>query len=132
MYADGKWDMATAAVPLVDEQDIENPSVVKVVWDCEGRALYFSRSVIPHDRDSTGSIEYFKHVGLYAYSCSFVQTYIGLSPTVLEQSEHLEQLRALEHGYRIGVRTMATSHHGIDTPEQYRAFVERWRASQSG
>src|SRR5690606_26326032 len=109
-----------------------DPNVVKVVRRADGRALYFSRSIIPHDRDATGGVTYLRHVGLYVYRRDFLDTYRSLAPTPLEQAEKLEQLRALEHGYDIIV---ALSDYpdpapGIDTPEQYAAFVRRYRSRQ--
>ena len=69
-----------------------------------------------------------KHVGLYAYTHEFLRQYLILPPTPLEQCEMLEQLRVLEHGYRIGVALHPCNTLGIDTPEQYEAFVDRWKA----
>jgi len=100
---------------------------VKVVIDEQGRALYFSRTLIPHDRDGDGTVGSLKHVGLYVYRRTFLDEYVALTPTPLEQAERLEQLRLLEYGYSIAVAIGETHHHGIDTPEQYAAFVERFR-----
>jgi 3-deoxy-manno-octulosonate cytidylyltransferase (CMP-KDO synthetase) len=69
-----------------------------------------------------------RHIGVYVYRKAFLDQYLALTPTPLEQAEQLEQLRVLEHGYRIAVGVHATTHSGIDTPEQYEAFVQRWRA----
>ena len=92
-----------------------------------GRALYFSRAPVPHDRDSDGVITPLRHVGLYVYTAAFLRTYASLLETPLERTERLEQLRVLEHGYTIGVALVDAAHPGIDTPEQYAAFVERHR-----
>lgn len=109
------------------EDDPANPNIVKVVVGVTGRALYFSRSLIPYDRDGAGNVAPLKHLGLYAYRQDFLLTYAALPPTPLERAEQLEQLRALEHGYAIAVVRTAISHAGIDTPEQYEAFVRRQR-----
>lgn len=120
--------MATVAVPFGAGEDPSNPNLVKVVLGLDGTALYFSRSVIPYVRDP-GAGPYpppLCHVGLYVYRRPFLDTYIALSPTELERTESLEQLRVLAHGHRIAVAVLnARGFGGIDTPEQYAAFVER-------
>lgn len=120
--------VATLASPFTADEDPANPNIVKVVIDSEGRALYFSRALIPHDRDRSGSTAPLKHVGLYVYRRDFLGRYVELSRTPLEQAERLEQLRILEHGFEIAVAVAQARHHGIDTPEQYEAFVARYRA----
>jgi 3-deoxy-manno-octulosonate cytidylyltransferase (CMP-KDO synthetase) len=121
--------VATVASPFAAHEDPANPNIVKVVLDTCGRALYFSRALIPHDRDGGAAVRPLKHVGLYVYRRPFLHEYISLSPTPLEQAERLEQLRILEHGRRIAVAVApeGAHHHGIDTPEQYEAFVRRHR-----
>lgn len=122
--------MATVASPFEPEEDPRDPNVVKVVLRQDGRSLYFSRALIPHARDpapgAAGS--QLKHIGLYVYRADFLQTYVELAPTPLETMEKLEQLRALEHGHDIAVAVRTVHSRGIDTPEQYAAFVARWRA----
>ena len=120
-------DMATIASPFGPEEDPANPNLVKVVTAIDGRAMYFSRSPIPVDRDG-GGVEPLRHVGLYAYRRSFLATFAAWPESPLERSERLEQLRVLEHGGRIAVGIHATDAGGIDTPAQYEAFVARWRA----
>ncbi len=122
--------VGTIASPMEAGEDADNPNVVKVVRDRRGCALYFSRSRMPFDRDGRGgeAARCLRHVGIYVYRREFLDTYLSLAPTPLEQAEQLEQLRILEHGYRIAVGEYPTRHTGIDTPEQYEAFVERWRA----
>ncbi len=106
------------------ESDYGNPNIVKVVLDLGGDALYFSRSPIPFFRDGSSDAAgaafrrpVYKHIGLYAYRRDFLMTFAALPQTPLERAESLEQLRALEHGYRI--RTIETRHSTIevDTPE---------------
>ena len=109
--------MATAANPVTDPADVLNPNVVKVVTDRAGRALYFSRSVIPHDRDAAGGVRYLRHQGIYAYRRKVLLDFVRWKPTPLEQAEKLEQLRALENGVAIGVIVVRRSSVGVDAPE---------------
>ena len=120
-------DMATAATPFPAGADPNDPNLVKVVTDQDGRALYFSRSLIPFHRDATSprSVPYYLHLGIYAYRREFLLRFASLPPTPLELAEKLEQLRALEQGHRIQVLTVHRATHGIDTPEQYDEFVQR-------
>ncbi len=117
--------VSTLAAPFTEDEDPADPNIVKVVLDGSSRALYFSRALIPYDRDSTGLTAPLKHVGMYVYRREFLPVYIGLRPTPLEQAERLEQLRILEHGYDIAVAVVDARWHGIDTPEQYEEFVAR-------
>lgn len=124
-------DMATAATPFPAGADPADPNLVKVILTLEGRALYFSRSVVPFQRDKSPAAPgpaYYLHLGIYAYRRDFLLQYAGWPPTACELAEKLEQLRALEHGRSIYVLKVARATHGIDTPEQYAAFVERWKA----
>ena len=107
--------MATL-MTVMDEADYHVPSAVKVVTDLAGYALYFSRSLIPYPRTAAG-LPVYKHLGIYAYRRDFLLTFAGLSPTPLEKCESLEQLRALEHGYRIKVLLTDFQSVGVDTPE---------------
>lgn len=109
--------MATAANPVSDPDDLRNPNVVKVVTDRAGRALYFSRSAIPFDRDGTGGIRYLRHQGIYAYRRRVLLDFVRWKPTPLEKAEKLEQLRALENGVAIGVITVKRASVGVDAPE---------------
>ncbi|MGZ3180931.1 MAG: 3-deoxy-manno-octulosonate cytidylyltransferase [Telluria sp.] len=118
--------MATCAHPLHEVADVFNPNVVKVVLDRQGRALYFSRATIPWHRDAfaqagdrlPAGYAPLRHIGLYAYSQAFLQTYPQLEPAPLEHIEALEQLRVLWHGYRIAVHVTASAPAaGVDTPE---------------
>lgn len=123
----------TVASPLRSLEDLANPNIVKVVTRVVDNdfgltdALYFSRAPIPYDRDKTGAAIPLRHVGLYAYSVGMLNRIQALTPTPLEQTEQLEQLRWLEHGLPIAVAIRQSHHQGIDTPEQYAAFVERYR-----
>lgn len=128
--------VSTVAVPL--REDFDNPAIVKAVVATGGpypRALYFTRSRAPYPRVNTPAalaalpmgVPALRHVGMYCYRRPFLRDYIRLTPTPLEQLESLEQLRILEHGYNIAVALAnAASSPGIDTPEQYEAFVARY------
>ncbi len=113
--------MATVCHVISDPARIADPNVVKVVSDRFGRALYFSRSPIPYDRDAPGGVSssaaYRQHVGLYAMRREFLLSYATMAPTELEKLERLEQLRALEHGYSIAVVETGYDGIGVDTPE---------------
>ena len=113
---DPKLGMVTAANPLTDPADVQDPNVVKVVTDLAGRALYFSRSVIPHDRDGRGGIKYLRHQGIYGYRRKVLLAFVKWKPTPLEKAEKLEQLRALEHGIAIGVIVVRRESVGVDVP----------------
>jgi len=115
---DHEIHMATAACKL-DSKDIENPNRVKVVVDFRNRALYFSRSPIPYDRDKKGAVNCLRHLGLYVYRNDFLQKFVTLSQGRLEQIEKLEQLRALEHGYKIGVAIVKDAPLDVDTREDF-------------
>jgi 3-deoxy-manno-octulosonate cytidylyltransferase (CMP-KDO synthetase) len=126
-------DIGTVAVPFQPGEDPRDPNCVKVVLALDGRALYFSRSIIPFDRDGRGGPDSncLRHVGLYAYRRAFLDRYVALPSTPLERAEQLEQLRALQHGHAIRVATRPFARIGIDTPEQYEAFVARARLKQA-
>jgi 3-deoxy-manno-octulosonate cytidylyltransferase (CMP-KDO synthetase) len=134
--------IATACHPIHDEASMRNPNIVKAVLDKDGNAMYFSRAPIPYPRDAfkhltspTGrdggssslrgedgrgklpaNITVLRHIGIYAYRASFLRAYSQLAPTAIEQIEALEQLRALWHGYKIGVTiTQDAPPSGVDT-----------------
>ena len=126
LAADPSIPMGTLCRRIEDRADLENPDVVKVVIDRNGFALYFFRAPIPHTRGAQGGLDQgqaFKHIGLYVYQRPFLLEFAKLDPTPLERAESLEQLRALEHGFRI--RTVETRYDsiGVDTP----ADLERVR-----
>lgn len=119
--------MVTAANPITATTDIRNPNVVKVVTDLTGRALYFSRSAIPHDRDGRGGIKYLRHQGIYGYRRKILLDFVKWKPTPLEQAEKLEQLRALEHGVSIGVIVVKKGSIGVDVPDDVAKAVRALR-----
>ena len=113
----GKAVMSTAAKAIKDQADIDNPNVVKVVFNRHGRALYFSRAPIPFARDKRHS-DAWHHIGIYAYRVSFLKRYDQLLTSGLEQTECLEQLRVLDNGDDIMVETVDyDTGIGVDTPE---------------
>lgn len=162
---------STLATPFAADDDPADPNLVKVLVDRQGRALMFTRNLIPWDRErgkpisavprigkwsppqaqATGSLARtaprgtegkptskgsgpwadpgpYRHVGLYVYRREFLVHYVSLPPTPLEELEALEQLRILEHGHRMAVAVTEVTATGIDTPAQYAAFVQRFRA----
>jgi 3-deoxy-manno-octulosonate cytidylyltransferase (CMP-KDO synthetase) len=120
-------DMATAATVFPVGADVADPNLVKVVTGLDGRAIYFSRSPVPFWRDRAAGERpaYYLHLGIYAYRREFLLQFSSWPPTPLESTEKLEQLRALEHGRSIYVLKVDRATHGIDTAEQYAAFVKR-------
>ena len=128
-FAAAKPDIATLVYPVTDPRERANPNLVKAVLGCDGRALYFSRSDIPFRRADGGfAPPSYGHVGIYLYRRSSLERFVGLPPGALEQTEKLEQLRALENGMTIVARVLrARPPKGIDTPEDYAGFVERFR-----
>lgn len=125
-------DVGTAAAPL-DPAEADDPARVKVVCDVRGRALYFSRARIPHWRDGGAAPEgtWWQHLGLYAFRRAALERWTTLGPTPLERAERLEQLRALQHGFTIGVALLdEPAPAGIDTPDDLRRAERYWRATQ--
>ncbi|MGP8244101.1 MAG: 3-deoxy-manno-octulosonate cytidylyltransferase [Bryobacteraceae bacterium] len=108
--------MATLKKRIEDPREIDDPNVVKVVTDLAGDAIYFSRCPIPFDRDRAGGTPYYKHIGLYVYRTDFLCGYPSLPVGPLERIERLEQLRALENGFRIRVAETEYESMGVDTP----------------
>ena len=113
---DADLKMATVMTEITDEAEQMNPNNVKVVTDKNGYALYFSRSLLPYPRYRKG-VPVYKHIGIYAYKREFLLHYAKMAPTPLEETEALEQLRALENGYRIKVIRTAHRFVGVDTAE---------------
>jgi 3-deoxy-manno-octulosonate cytidylyltransferase (CMP-KDO synthetase) len=145
------YPMSTLVAPFENAEDIANPNIVKVIiadseqqtadkkklktqnsklkTDC-GRAIYFSRSPIPYDRESGGIgnvKQYLRHLGIYAYRKEFLLKITSLPQTPLEKIEKLEQLRVIENGFGILIGKVEHTTDGIDTPEQYAEFVKRYK-----
>ncbi|MBP2649998.1 MAG: kdsB [Firmicutes bacterium] len=118
VFDDASPDVVMATLMTnMDENEYNNPAAVKVVTDLNGHALYFSRSMIPFPRNKHKGLAVYKHIGVYAYRRDFLLHYAALPTTPLEQAESLEQLRVLEHGYKIKVLKTDFKSVGVDTPE---------------
>ena len=128
----GDCPMATLCTPFKRVVDFFNTNQVKVVMTQTGRAMYFSRSRMPFSRDLGLTIDdawvagnpCFKHLGLYAYKADFLEKFVALPPSQLEQIEKLEQLRALENGYPIAIAATDDPTIGVDTPEDAKRFEQ--------
>jgi 3-deoxy-manno-octulosonate cytidylyltransferase (CMP-KDO synthetase) len=125
--------MATLAADFQNAAQISDPNIVKVITGKDNRAIYFSRSVIPYDREKSGvgnPKNYLRHLGIYAYRKDFLLKITKLPQTLLEKIEKLEQLRAIENGFAILVAKVKHTCDGIDTPDQYAEFVKRYKKGQ--
>lgn len=122
--------MITAAAPIQDEAQISDPNVVKVIFDTQGDALYFSRSPLPYQRNPEAWPRSYRHLGIYGFQRSFLFQFVAWPPSRLEQTESLEQLRAVENGTRIRVVLTDELSPGVDTPEQA-AAIEKHLEKQS-
>jgi 3-deoxy-manno-octulosonate cytidylyltransferase (CMP-KDO synthetase) len=123
--------MGTLRKRIEDRREVADPNVVKVVVDRFQNAIYFSRSTIPHTRDG-GAVTHYKHIGLYVYKRDFLLRYSGFSVGPLEQAERLEQLRALENGFKIRVVETDYESLGVDTPadlDRVEALFQAGRAA---
>ena len=129
--------MSTLATPVREKGKLHDPACVKVIFDRRGRAIYFSRAPIPFARNWSDALleaeppHFYQHIGLYAYRRDFLLRLADLPRAGIEQVENLEQLRVLDAGFSIRVGVIDEPTVGIDTPEDYRQFVERWRATAS-
>lgn len=129
MAEDPAIEMGTLAHPVGDEAEHQNPNAVKVVLDQTGHALYFTRAPVPYARQA-GLVAPLRHLGIYVFRHTFLQRYTRLQPTPLEQTERLEQLRALEHGVRIRVLLTPHGSIGVDTPEDVPRLAEYLEARE--
>jgi 3-deoxy-manno-octulosonate cytidylyltransferase (CMP-KDO synthetase) len=127
--SDPKVMVSTIKTPC-PPNDVDNPNAVKVVTDLNGRALYFSRSTIPFDRDKTGKVGYFKHLGFYAYRRAALDRFCSLPESQLEAAERLEQLRFLDNGIDIYVAETPFNTVGVDTEDDLRRVEEMIRAQK--
>ena len=125
---DPSINMGALVYPIRIPEELANPSVVKVVFDRKGFALYFSRSPMPYVISTSLQPRYYKHIGPYAYRMKFLTKFTQMERGVLEQGESLEQLRALEHGYRIKIVETKFDSQEVDTPED----LEKVRGLISG
>jgi 3-deoxy-manno-octulosonate cytidylyltransferase (CMP-KDO synthetase) len=118
LSADASIRMITAAAPIEDKALLDDSNVVKVVLDQNRDALYFSRSLIPFPRNPDSGVTHYRHLGIYGFQREFLFQFVLWPQTVLEKTESLEQLRAVEHGIRIRVTLTNELSPGVDTPEQ--------------
>ncbi len=116
--------MVCSLYKKIPPADAKNPNIVKVVTDKSGFALYFSRSHIPYDREG-GYEEYKGHIGIYGFRRKMLERFCSLPPSLLENTEKLEQLRALSHGFKIAMCEVETESFGIDTPEDLQKALQR-------
>lgn len=117
MFQDPKVQIATLKKEIFDAEEIDNPNIVKVVTDKNNRALYFSRSRIPYMRGIDENMQYYRHIGMYAYRANILEEICQLAPSALENTEKLEQLRWLENGFHIAVAETHWQSPAVDTPE---------------
>ena len=118
-------DMGTLKELIISQDDVENTNIVKVVTDLQDNALYFSRYPIPYNRRNVSDIKYYRHVGVYAYRVSFLKKFAKMPKSEYETIECLEQLRALENGYKIKVKITNSSSMGVDVPEQIEQMEQK-------
>jgi 3-deoxy-manno-octulosonate cytidylyltransferase (CMP-KDO synthetase) len=136
LESDSSAVMSTLATPIRSKQQLHDPACVKVIFDQRCRAIYFSRAPIPFARNWDDVLltaeppHFHQHIGLYAYRREFLLQLASLPRAGIERVENLEQLRVLDAGHTILVGTIDEPTIGIDTPEDYRAFVEACRANQ--
>lgn len=127
-YDDPTVKMSTLAFAIVDEREIADPKDVKVTFDNKGDALYFSRATIPHGRDRSTGFDVYKHLGVYAYTREFLESFRSLPQGRLEEIEKLEQLRAMEHGHRIRVVVTPYDSPEVDLPVDIQRIEEKMQA----
>jgi len=129
----GQFEMSTLSFKIIDQQEITNPKDIKLVTDINGMALYFSRATIPYDRNSQQH-DFYKHLGVYAYTRGFVDKFNSLPVSRLEDIEKLEQLRVLEHGLPIKVVESKWDSPEVDLPEDIERienqFSKKWHSAK--
>ncbi|WP_035291745.1 3-deoxy-manno-octulosonate cytidylyltransferase [Clostridium sp. KNHs214] len=123
-FEDENVYMATLKKEIKEDIEINNPNIAKLITDKNGYAIYFSRSTIPFNRDKIDNIKYYKHIGVYGYTKEFLKKFANLPQTSLEITEQLEQLRAIESGYKIKVIETKYQSIGVDLPEHIK-IVEK-------
>lgn len=120
LLGDKSLNVSTLCIRIKSIAEINDPNIVKVVFDNDGFAIYFSRSAIPFNRDKSKNVNYYKHIGLYVYRKSFLDKLVKMKPAKLELTEKLEQLRMLESGERIKVIETNIDSHSVDTKADLR------------
>lgn len=126
-FDDSTVMMATLKKEINTEEEINNPNIAKLITDVNNDAIYFSRSTIPYNRDNRDDVKYYKHIGVYGYTKEFLKKFVSLPQSAFENAEQLEQLRAIENGYKI--RVIETQHQsiGVDLPEHIQQVEEEMR-----
>jgi 3-deoxy-manno-octulosonate cytidylyltransferase (CMP-KDO synthetase) len=133
LLSDKNISIGTVVAPIKNEEELHNPNIVKCVKTITGKALYFSRLPVPGTKKGaniTSGCIYFRHIGMYAFRPDFLLTFATLASTPLQQTEDLEMLRAMEHGYTIGVAEVEHHSPDVNTPQDIEE-VTRWIESQS-
>jgi 3-deoxy-manno-octulosonate cytidylyltransferase (CMP-KDO synthetase) len=125
LRSDRKIDIVTAAHPFANVSEASSPHQNKVVIDCDGNALYFSRAVIPYPGGRSPDVNYLRHQGIYGFRRKTLLRFVKWKRTPLERAESLEQLRALENGVRVHVLVTAKGSPGVDTPEDATALEQK-------
>jgi len=128
-FDDESVQMATLKKKIETQREIEAPNVVKVITDCNDDAIYFSRFTIPFNRDHQ-LVDYYKHIGIYGYTKTFLAKYVSLPESFLEKTEKLEQLRVIENGYKIRVKETKYESIGVDLPEHIQLVEEQLKNEQ--
>ena len=123
-YRKEKSEIVTLKKEFNKNENIENPNIVKVITDFNDNAVYFSRSVIPYERNSVESFKYYKHIGIYGYTSKFLNELKSLKEGILEKIESLEQLRFIENGYKIKVLETVSEVIGVDTEEDLKEVIK--------
>lgn len=124
IFEDEDVYFGTLKVLIDKKEELDNPNVVKVIDDINHDAIYFSRFTIPYERDENRKTNHYKHIGAYGYKKWFLMKYSKMDKSELELSESLEQLRAIENGYKIKVKETKYHTVGVDTPEQVKEVEE--------
>jgi len=123
-YRKEKSEIVTLKKEFNKNENIENPNIVKVITDFNDNAVYFSRSVIPYERNSVENFKYYKHIGIYGYTSKFLNELKNLKEGILEKIESLEQLRFIENGYKIKVLETVSEVIGVDTEEDLKEVIK--------
>jgi len=119
-----KSEIVTLKKEFKEKEEIKNPNIVKVITDFNDNAIYFSRSVIPYERNEVKDFKYYKHIGIYGYTSKFLKELKNLKSGILEKIESLEQLRFIENGYKIKVLETTSEVIGVDTEEDLKEVIE--------
>lgn len=130
-FGDGATQIATLKKLITSEEELLSPNVVKVVCAKDGSALYFSRHAIPYNRTNEEAVQYYKHVGIYAFRSDVLRNVVMLPVSPLESTESLEQLRWLYNGYKIKVAETEVENISIDTPEDLHRFEQTLKSIQT-